>query len=387
MKTLIECHPEISNSWNFEKNGNLTPKDVSFASAKKVWWKCEKGHEWESRVFSRTKNKSGCPVCCGKKTDKTSNLLVLYPSIAAEWHPNKNDVKIEDVVVGSGKVYWWKCNKGHEWKTSVRHRTKNETGCPYCCNQKVDDENCLGKLYPELASQWHLSNKITPYDIGRYSHKIVSWKCSVADDHIWEASVINRCFKNNGCPCCAGRKVVNSNCLQTTHPQIASEWHYGKNKRLNPLTVNAQSNEYAWFQCKDNKDHIWRTKIYVRTKGCGCPFCSSSVGETKIETVLNSMNVKYKRQYKNENCKHKRILPFDFAVFKDEKVFLIEFQGRHHYEAINYFGGEKSHKEVLIRDQVKEKYCKENKIPFLVIPHWKIDKINEMINDLLDLVY
>jgi hypothetical protein len=35
------------------KNGDLTPEDVTPGSHKKVWWVCEKGHEWQARMSVR----------------------------------------------------------------------------------------------------------------------------------------------------------------------------------------------------------------------------------------------------------------------------------------------------------------------------------------------
>ena len=40
--------------WNFEKNGSITPENFTFASGEKVWWKCNKGHEWKSIIANRT---------------------------------------------------------------------------------------------------------------------------------------------------------------------------------------------------------------------------------------------------------------------------------------------------------------------------------------------
>ncbi|MCD8196887.1 MAG: zinc-ribbon domain-containing protein, partial [Lachnospiraceae bacterium] len=33
---------------------------------KKVWWKCENGHEWRATIASRS-NGCGCPVCLGRR--------------------------------------------------------------------------------------------------------------------------------------------------------------------------------------------------------------------------------------------------------------------------------------------------------------------------------
>ena len=45
------------------KKNKIKPTEVSIVSHKKVIWRCEKGHEWEAPVKSRTINKTGCPYC------------------------------------------------------------------------------------------------------------------------------------------------------------------------------------------------------------------------------------------------------------------------------------------------------------------------------------
>ena len=62
------------------------PTEVSIGSHKKVIWRCEKGHEWEAAVKSRTINKTGCPYCSHNKVLAGFNdLATLLPDIAAEW--------------------------------------------------------------------------------------------------------------------------------------------------------------------------------------------------------------------------------------------------------------------------------------------------------------
>ena len=45
--------PELARQWHPTKNGELTPHDVSYGSALKAWWICEREHEWEARINSR----------------------------------------------------------------------------------------------------------------------------------------------------------------------------------------------------------------------------------------------------------------------------------------------------------------------------------------------
>lgn len=53
-QSLAEVKSEIIKEWDTEKNGGLTPYDISYGSGKKVWWKCSKGHEWLAKPNDRT---------------------------------------------------------------------------------------------------------------------------------------------------------------------------------------------------------------------------------------------------------------------------------------------------------------------------------------------
>ena len=65
------------------------------------------------------------------KLTKDYNLEVLYPEIAKEWHPTKNgDLKPNEVLPGSAKKVWWKCENNHEYFAHIRVQTKS--GCKKC---------------------------------------------------------------------------------------------------------------------------------------------------------------------------------------------------------------------------------------------------------------
>ena len=63
---LQTVNPILASEWNFEKNNELTPMDITPNSGKKVWWKCSKGHEWQARIANRNLG-SGCPVCAKER--------------------------------------------------------------------------------------------------------------------------------------------------------------------------------------------------------------------------------------------------------------------------------------------------------------------------------
>jgi hypothetical protein len=86
---LQTLNPKLAREWHPSKNGKLTPKDVTMGSSRKVWWKCRKGHSWQSPVAIR-KRGHACPYCAGLLPDKHTNLASVNPTLAKEWHPTKN---------------------------------------------------------------------------------------------------------------------------------------------------------------------------------------------------------------------------------------------------------------------------------------------------------
>lgn len=134
-------YEHLLSEWDYSKNASITPDTVSKASHIKVWWKCDKGHEWEAQIKSRTYN-HGCPYCSGtnKKAVVGKNDLVTWCKendkqyILNEWDYDKNDGMMpEQFTFGSHKRINWKCSKGHTWSAVIKERTKYRGNmCPEC---------------------------------------------------------------------------------------------------------------------------------------------------------------------------------------------------------------------------------------------------------------
>ena len=130
--SLLYINSALAKEWNYEMNGSLRPEHVLANSGKKIWWKCDKGHEWKATIAHRN-NGRGCPYCSGKKVLAGYNdLATINPELAKEWNYEKNcDLNPEDFTTGSDKKVWWKCSKGHEWQATIEKRNKGR-GCPEC---------------------------------------------------------------------------------------------------------------------------------------------------------------------------------------------------------------------------------------------------------------
>ena len=136
---LQTVHPELVKEWHPTKNGKLTPADVTPFSGRKAWWRCGQGHQWQTVIAHRSKG-HGCPYCSGRFASKENCLRTKNPALAKEWHPTKNGkLTPRDVTPFSHKKAWWRCRRGHEWKTMIWLRS-NGHGCPYCAGVRKIEE-------------------------------------------------------------------------------------------------------------------------------------------------------------------------------------------------------------------------------------------------------
>lgn len=116
--------PELLAEWDGKKNAPLMPENVTYGSRRSVWWKCDRGHEWQSMVYSRTGAESRCPYCAGKKAYPSGNDLASQrPDLAAQWHPTLNGSLTPTMVTaGSHRKVWWMFPVGHIWKAMIYAR-------------------------------------------------------------------------------------------------------------------------------------------------------------------------------------------------------------------------------------------------------------------------
>ena len=457
-KTDIETvNPNLAKEWHYVKNNGLTPSDITPNSNKSVWWICGEGHEWQAKPNPRSRG-TGCPYCSSTKVlERYNDLQTVNPVLAKEWNYGKNGkLTPSNVMPNSNKKVWWKCSKGHEWQTTIAHRT-NGNGCPVCSserntslpeyaivyylrkygldvihsykekgyeldvfipskniaieydgyfwhknktkkdleknkkcekdgiklyriregltslndssidyvilrNQKdlpqalgkilseiaetcidididrdtisiehlreyTEKENSLLLSQPQLAKEWgyEKNGDLSPTNYASNSTKKLWWKC--AKGHEWQATIRDRSI-GHGCPYCAGQKVlIGNNDLQTINPSLAKEWHYEKNGDLKPSDFTANSGKKVWWKC--SKGHEWEAPIYNRNKGSGCPYCAGQrliVGHNDLQTINPDLAKEW------NYMRNKELTPTDVFANSGKKVWWKCAKG-HEWEA------------------------------------------------------
>jgi len=282
--------------------------------------------------------------------------MTAYPNVANEWHPQLNGFLPSDVAPHSHRRAWWKCEHGHEWMAVIKNRTTNKASCPYCSGRLPTKTTSLGFIRPDLAKEWHLTkNKVTPFDVTQFSHKLIWWECERG--HEWQSEVANRTNMGSGCPYCKGNLPTPETCFAVVAPDIASEWHPTRNDRT-PQEVTKSGKYRAWWKCSICA-HEWQATINNRTdKGSGCPKCKVGLSTSAPEIRLWSEMV---HVFGHDNVLHRyKDLGFELDVFIPALKVGIEYDGL------------MWHKDMKHRDSKKYKLTQQHDI-FLI----RISEVSE----------
>ena len=99
----------------------------------------------------------------------------------------------------------------------------------------------------------------------------------------------------------------------------------------------------------------------------------ASRGEIKIEEILIESGLTFKEEYSFPDLKsdNGRPLRFDFVVFDDDGNidFIIEYQGKQHYEASSKFGGKRGLYQQQYNDNRKRRFCAMHDFNLIEIPY------------------
>lgn len=169
---LATIHPELAKEWHPTKNGSLRPTDVVTGTKKKVWWSCEKGHEWLAQVSNRVRG-NGCPICANRIIVKNYNDFAWeHPELLNEWDYSRNDKNPSEYACFSREKVWWICKRGHRFKAAIGDRSKG-TGCAKCAEERrvsFPEKAVLyyiRKHYPNAMANYR-TEWLGPYELDIY---------------------------------------------------------------------------------------------------------------------------------------------------------------------------------------------------------------------------
>ena len=212
-----------------------------------------------------------------------NDLVTTHPEVAAQWHPDLNDLKADEVTASSKyKATWTGCafDPRHVWTLEVRTWSApwRSGRCPVCTGRQfVPGTNDLATTHPGLAAQWHPElNDRAPNQVGRRSTYVATWtSCPKHPGHVWSVSVRHRIQKPVGCNKCKGRAgMPRGENLASMRPDLAAQW--SPKNTSPPSNYRIMSNEEVWWVCGEG--HHWPAPICQRTGKdylTQCPYCSN----------------------------------------------------------------------------------------------------------------
>jgi hypothetical protein len=241
----------------------------------------------------------------------------------------------------------------------------NGNGCHKCFNKgKSNTENFINKSKKIHGNKYTYDNVVY---IGAKSKVMIT--CPIHGDFPQKP---NDHLCGYGCIKCSGRYSKKDEFVQ------------------NANKVHNNKYEYSLVEYKNNKTRVeiicpihgvFRQRPDNHIHGYGCHYCNESLGEKKIRIFLTENNINYEYQKTFEGCKNINSLLFDFYL--PDYNICIEFDGEQHYTPIDFFGGRKALYYRKKLDDIKIKYCQNNKIKLLKIKYYDFYNIDTILKNLL----
>ena len=162
-----------------------------------------------------------------------------------------------------------------------------------------------------------------------------------------------------------------------------------------PLRIGDVTSSHNKVVFKCNCGNTFERSIYKWMDGRDlCINCSQAQSsyERLFEEYLIDKKYKYKKEYRFNDCRDEKPLPFDFYIATFD--CLVEIDGQQHFEPTKFDGDiDIANKKFALQqkhDNIKNNYCKNKDIPLLRLPYfcfedgtW-IEKFNHFIKTVKD---
>jgi hypothetical protein len=285
---------------------------------------------------------------------------------AIKKHENRYDYSLVDYKTNSKNITII-CPVHGNFEQRPSHHLHG-SGCNFCYGtRKYSNDEFIDKL-----KKVHNDN----YDYGLVNYdgafSLIKIRC-IKHDYIFTQKANNH-LNGQGCPICGGtKKLSTKDFIKQAIETHCDKYDYSLTRYINNTTK-------VKIICKKHGE--FHQRPYNHKKGEGCPICNTSKGELFIDKFLKENNIKYNRQYKFKNCKHKHVLKFDFYLPTYNTC--IEYDGEYHF--IPHWGDKDGLQFDLnkIRDKIKNDYCEKNTIKLIRI---RYDDDDETVINKLNSVF
>jgi DNA-directed RNA polymerase subunit M/transcription elongation factor TFIIS len=307
----------------------------------------------EHGVFEQLPNdhlssKFGCKKC---SIDKTKTTQKQFIQKAIKTHKNKYDYSLVDYKNTQTKVKIICHEHGVFEQTPGAHLSGQN--CNFCAKNIPTSKSFVTSLEHKFGKSYIYScvkyvNDKTPVEIICKKHGSIFITPQRAK------TAKNLCSK------CSYKEMSNN---ENVFIETSINIHGNK---YNYSLVDYRNNKTpVKIICK--KHGIFEQRPDSHLGGRGCKLCKESRGEKLISNYLKSNDLKFKREYRFDDCRNTLPLPFDFYL--PEYNTCIEYDGAQHFEINEFFGGEKAFDMLKINDEIKNRYCQDNNLKLIRISY------------------
>lgn len=343
---LATKDPKLALEWHPYKNGELSPFDIGINSTKKIWWICQKGHEWQARPHDRANDRTGCPICSARRSTSFPEQAIFYyiKKLFPDCINRYKDIFDNGMELD---VYIPRIMMGIEFDGRVYHRSKEQHErelIKYHLCQKHDIN--LVRIKEHSKNEWKDtadSVYFVPHDqnyktLGRLIQHILDYLDTEAQlKRIFEPktgieallpqhSSVDVNIERDRLEILSYLTDIN-NSLSNIRPDLAEQWDYEKNKPLTPEMFSPGSNEKVWWICTKcgnsykttiNKKNRFDTRL--------CPTCArirsgKSFTQFKVKQVgsLRETNPELLSEF--HPTKNRDITPDNITAGRFKKVW------------------------------------------------------------------
>ena len=300
---LATTNPELLGKWNYDKNDKLGlfPTNFTKVSGKKVWWKCDKGHEWEATIAHIAYGR-GCPLCnTGKQTSFPEQAIYYYLKKVDKKCLSRYKVKgrkeldifIPDLKIGiEYDGYRWHRSEEKMISDIEKDEYWNSVGVRVI---RIKEQN---KRNSQLINgDWLELNKDEFY-LNDEDYEALAGLIKEIINNLYHKTIKVDIEKDRN-------KIYNNYLFKEIDNSLAKNkkamkyYDYEKNLGVKPEYITRSSGKTLWWKCE--KGHSFQATVHSVDQGIYCPICRAEyakkgglipLDDNYLKTLKFSDNIK-----------------------------------------------------------------------------------------------
>lgn len=299
---------------------------------------------------------------------------------------NSDAVMLEPEWRGSAVPIRFRCSCGTEFTTTYnRFQSQNKRTCDACGRRAADAAKRL--TLAEVCNMIR-QNSDCEYVSGEYKNRKsrIRVRCSCGEEF---ETTLDRLLHYNGSGACAKCGIKQRNRLRKHTLESVRETAIRRGAELVSKEYQ-NAHQLLTFRCECGAEFRTTFNRFLTSGKVRCNACSGyeSNGEYRIRKWLIANDIPFVAQKTFLGCGSAK-RPYFFDFYLPEFNLCIEFDGRQHFEAVDFSGHQDEDTQaralwdLQCRDLVKDIYCEEHGIGLLRIRYDESERIEDILGSTL----